>query len=107
MNRFTPCCRILHGASGDGRVFDAEPTTTTTTTTPCDLRWCFFLFVTWAQILLDKVEASTVFVKRFQARLWELTDRALRRRADKLIATLRHHGEAVYDRYYYLATYTK
>jgi hypothetical protein len=56
---------------------------------------------------LDKVDASTVFVQRFKARLWELSDKALRQRADKFIATLRNHGESFYDRYYYLATYAR
>ena len=59
------------------------------------------------KVLLDVVEASTVFVQSFKARLWELTDRALRQRADKLMATLRNHGEAFHDRYYYLAAFTK
>jgi len=59
------------------------------------------------KVLLDVVEASTVFVQSFKARLWELNDRALRQRADKLMATLRNHGEAFHDRYYYLAAFTK
>lgn len=59
------------------------------------------------QVLLDTVESSTVFVQSFRARLWDLTDRALRQRADRLMTTLRNHGEAFHDRYYYLAAFTK
>ncbi|XP_057374478.1 uncharacterized protein LOC130695367 isoform X2 [Daphnia carinata] len=60
-----------------------------------------------ADILLDMVDSSTVFVHSFRARLWDLTDRALRHRADRLMTTLRNHGEAFHDRYYYLASFTK
>lgn len=59
------------------------------------------------QVLLDTVESSTVFVQSFRARLWDLTDRALRHRADRFMTALRSHGEAFHDRYYYLAAFTK
>lgn len=59
------------------------------------------------KILLDMVDSSTVFVQSFRARLWDLTDRALRHRADRLMTTLRNHGEAFHDRYYYLAAFNK
>jgi hypothetical protein len=66
-----------------------------------------FFFTLAKKVLLDVVEASTVFGQSFKARLWELNDRALRQRADKLMTTLRNHGEAFHDRYYYLAAFTK
>jgi hypothetical protein len=59
------------------------------------------------QVLLDTIESSTVFVQSFRARLWDLTDRALRHRADRFMTALRSHGEAFHDRYYYLAAFTK
>lgn len=59
------------------------------------------------QVLLDMLDSSTIFVQSFRARLWDLTDRALRHRADRLMTTLRSHGEAFHDRYYYLAAFTK
>lgn len=59
------------------------------------------------QVLLDMVDSSTVFVHSFSARLWDLTDRALRHRANRLMTTLRNHGEAFHDRYYYLAAFSK
>lgn len=59
------------------------------------------------QVLLDTVEASTLFVHSFRARLWELTDRALRHRAERLMGALREHGEAFHDRYFYLASFAR
>lgn len=60
-----------------------------------------------SQVLVDTVDASTVFVHSFRARIWDLTDRALRQRADRLMGTLRHHGEAFHGRYFYLASFTR
>lgn len=60
-----------------------------------------------ADVVVDVVEASTVFVQSFRARLWDMTDRAIRHRADKFMTTLRNHGEAFHDRYYYLAAFNK
>lgn len=65
---------------------------------------CFSL--NW-KILVDDVEGSRIFVQSFRARLWELTDRLLRKRAREFIATLRLKGEAFYDRYFYLASYSR
>jgi len=58
-------------------------------------------------ILVDDVEDSRIFVQSFRARLWELTDKSLRNRARELISTLRLRGEAFYDRYFYLASYSR
>ena len=62
---------------------------------------------TQIQMLVDDVEDSRIFVQSFRARLWELTDKSLRNRARELISTLRLRGEAFYDRYFYLASYSR
>ncbi|XP_045123007.1 uncharacterized protein LOC123511298 isoform X2 [Portunus trituberculatus] len=59
------------------------------------------------EVLVDELEAKTVFVHSFEANVWEVTDALLEEKVKTFMAQLRQHGEAFLDRYYYLASYSR
>jgi hypothetical protein len=59
------------------------------------------------QVLIDTLEAKTVFVASFEVDVWDVTTDFLQRKAESLMSRLRSNGEAFVDRYYYLASYSR
>lgn len=59
------------------------------------------------EVLVDELEAKTVFVHSFEANVWDVTETFLEEKVTALMQQLRHNGEAFLDRYYYLASYSR
>ncbi|XP_050735937.1 uncharacterized protein LOC127008238 isoform X2 [Eriocheir sinensis] len=59
------------------------------------------------EVLVDELEAKTVFVHSFEANVWEVTEALLEEKVTTFMTQLRQHGEAFMDRYYYLASYSR
>ncbi|XP_045584731.2 uncharacterized protein [Procambarus clarkii] len=59
------------------------------------------------EVLVDELEAKTVFVHSFEANVWDVTENFLQEKVQTLMEQLRHNGEAFLDRYYYLASYSR
>ena len=57
--------------------------------------------------MLERVEARTVFVQGFKAHLWDMTDKHVKARANRLRALLQDTGEAFLNKYFYLASYAR